>query len=297
MHFDFILDYPVVAEMTIGEGSMRIAYGKKIRKKRVIILVFIGITLLGGLCPLIFFTCKKIYSWSKDYFVQSCKIEKIDISWCDVSLTMPRQKLFDYMHEKMTDANFLFFDHKKFYSDLKSNFGWVKDISWKRNDLHHVQCNVVGYKPVCCINDGMLVIENGMLMLQNQCDHDLVISLPSVVIDQRLLQHSLLDEQTLSFCKTFNPVWLNEYSMTYRESNEIIIQPKKYRHITLIADQESLNEPKKFQAIELILKDLNNKKILYFSKWFEQQFSFMLDLRFKDRIVVKRFARAKESVR
>lgn len=292
---DFLSHYYLYGWYKIWRKTMRFGLNKKVVHQKWNTIFIRRIIFFIFLLLILFFTAKYLYRSGKYLIEHVCKIEQISLLWDDVCVTTPREELVNYLNQKMTDTNFLFFDRNKFYSDLKNTFGWVKDISWKRNGFNSIQCKVIGYKPICYINDEMLVLENGMFMGHSQCDHDLVVTLPSVVIDQQLLQYSLLDDQTLLFCMNINTMWLNDYVITYHDTHEIIVQPKKYKHITLIADQVSLQEGKKFQAIELILKDLHKKKILYFSRWFEQQFSFMLDLRFKDRIVVKRFSRARET--
>lgn len=128
---------------------------KKIKKKTKRIIAIC--VLLSTAFTLIFFVIipisKKIFFITNRVALNVLSPQRIEFDVDAVYSDKLKENLVDFISNQTQESKLLSFDPDSFYSVLKENFKFIKEVEWDFTQPHIAKLKIVGAEPFCKINN------------------------------------------------------------------------------------------------------------------------------------------------
>jgi hypothetical protein len=253
---------------------MRVVIAKYNKIRGISILAIVSLILIPSAISLI----KRVLSSVQEQSSSTLSIENFEIEFENVYSLNLKNKIHDFVRDLISKESLLSFDQNNFYAALKYKFPIIKKFDSQINK-HSLKIKITGTEPFCLINKEMVLGNKKQLFPVTLFDQFDITSLNNISVNNKFLSQNIY-----TFIKQIPKQYLQNYEINFTKPSEIYLTPKnpvlKYFFVT---NKKTIFDEEKFAKAQQLYQMLMHTKKVRFKK----NQMFLMDLRFKNRIITR----------
>lgn len=250
--------------------------------KKIFILLFV-FSIFSMLLFLIYRGLSRISFNFKRSFVSANVVVECE-NLADIKYS---DKLLSWARENLTSEKLNSIDFQDLYKNLKTNFAFVNrlECDFLRHDISRIK--IYALSPMFLINNSYVLSYKKRLFHADIFKEHSLDRLKKVFVPL-LADQEKIDNDFYNFIFSIPSKIFASHELHYKNSYLIILKSKNIANrYKLIIDKDSIFDEKKFAHIDSVLAKLQTTNLKFKKSGANKNFEWALDLRFKNRIIVR----------
>lgn len=196
------------------------------------------------------------------------------------------QRINEYCR-KTTMVSFTF---EGLYRFLKREFPIVKRCCYTASGFRYHHFLLEFEVPWCTINQRYVLGKSKRRLFDySHFDGACLINLPNIFVNPLLCSQEKFSEQCARWCRSLTPHECDNYEIEYRNPTDIYFLSKQpgCRYAIVLTD-DCLDRSLVFDRVDSVYQDLESKGLITKKMKASQELQLLFDVRFKNRVYVKR---------
>ncbi|TET05876.1 hypothetical protein E3J79_03740 [Candidatus Dependentiae bacterium] len=165
---------------------------------------------------------------------------------------------------------------------LKDTFPFIKVVTIAHLATGTVAIHLTIYKPIIRINNNLVLLESGVLELQQLFKYDIIASLPTVSVHESVCTDSRLTSDFYTCLSAISPHLFKEYEINWHNKHELWLTDKNQHSFKILCDIYSISNEQKLRLCKKLKEEIKGKKEVLLNK----SKTWIADIRFDNQIIV-----------
>lgn len=170
---------------------------------------------------------------------------------------------------------------QKIVSEITQNLPFVQNVSVVVEPQHRARVSCKMYDPVCRINDGQILLSNGLIADMQFIKAESVNSLPSVQVAEWCLSGTQAPDGLLTFLSGLDVETLAEYSVDWRGEHEVALRSRFHKDVLIVVSGKEPPGADLLTQCHQLVKHLSQQELVH-----KRRDTLVADARFKDQIIL-----------